>query len=75
MLRNTFFPLAGFELRNFNVAVGKNKKIYREGRKKITRKFPGKGGKKYPGNFPVSWIVVWRAHYWTCKFPENLFAV
>ncbi len=48
-----FFPLAGFKLRTFNDAVEKNEKIYWEGRKKITRKFTGKGGKKCPGNFPV----------------------
>jgi hypothetical protein len=51
-----------------------------------TRNLPGKeeknnpeiyreGGEKYPENFPVRWIVVGRAHYWTCKFTENLFAV
>jgi hypothetical protein len=48
-----FFPLAGFELRTFNDAVEKNEKNYREGRGKKTRKFTGKGGKIYPGNFPV----------------------
>jgi hypothetical protein len=48
-----FFLLAGFELRTFNDAVGKKEKNYWEGREKKPRKFAGKGGKIYPGNFPV----------------------
>jgi hypothetical protein len=48
-----FFPLAGFELRTFNDAVEKKREKLpgREGKK--TRKFTGKGGKIYLGNFPV----------------------
>jgi hypothetical protein len=49
-----FFPLAGFQLGTFNDEVEKNKKIYREGRKKITRKSTRKGGKNVPEISPSS---------------------
>ncbi len=29
----------------------------------------------FPGTFPVWKVVVWRAHYWSRKFPDNFFAV